>query len=203
MVIVLVAWGHATPLQWGYVEPWNYISSTHFSRHFSPHQWLISYQRSLHIDSDSAFKWFSNYVFVFAIWLRFFSLAAECSHFPQLTWDSPLFLLISRLHVSARKTRHVGSSKMIWTWTRSYWFSQICRGKPWSKGGLLRQTGLCFQHVKGPRPFLDPWIHFDSYRLPPWHKSNNHLLVDWMIMETNTLSSRVLSFYVSSAEGVP
>ena len=55
-----------------------------FSHNFLPYQHSISYQRSLHIDFKIAFRWFSNYVFVFAVWTRFCSLAAESSHFPQL-----------------------------------------------------------------------------------------------------------------------
>ena len=42
--------------------------------------------------------------------------------------------------------------------------------KQWSNEGVLQQQDSVFKHVKDSWPFLDPWGHVDSCRLP--HNAN-------------------------------
>jgi len=38
--------------------------------------------------------------------------------------------------------------------------------KWWSNEGVLRKLDSVLKHVKDSWPFLDPWGHVDTYRLP-------------------------------------
>jgi len=110
--------------------------------------------------------------------------------------------------VSSGKRGHVGRSGMTWTWIRSYWFSKIHQGKlwstvvkRWSNRGILQQQDSVFKHVKDSRPFLDPWGHVDSCRLP--HDANPTATVDrFNNLGNQYAKSMDVVFYVSSVHVV-
>lgn len=127
-----------------------------------PHECLLRYQRLLHIDSRSAFKWFSNYILVCAIWFRFFSLAMECSHFLPLTCNSTiLFIILYVTGLGKRNEAHgqlknvLRMNKVLSVYLNSWRKASV---KGWSIESPTSIRTL-FQHVKifniVPK-FMDP-----------------------------------------------
>ena len=89
---------------------------------------------SLYINCKRASKMVFNYIFVSAVWFRFFSFS--CGILPL----SAAILWNSMLQVSSGKTSHMGKSEMMWTWIVSYWLEQIHLRRLWSKVAKWKST---------------------------------------------------------------